>query len=141
MDPVQLFDCVGIINIILWLLTVINYVTGLLQTIIDKLSVGLIGKPVPIIVAWIPPPGLVWAGLNDVTVIGIFYDKTAVLIAKPNLLIWTSGFLVPAGKATELSKLIGKEQVKLRIDPVKLRQFTYNIVTVISDKIILFEEG
>jgi hypothetical protein len=63
------------------------------------------------------------------------------LIAKPNLLIWTSGFLVPAGKATELSKLIGKEQLKLRIDPVKLRQFTYNIVTVISDKIILFEEG
>jgi hypothetical protein len=62
-------------------------VTRLLQTIIDKLSVWLIGKPVPIIVAWIPPPGLVWAGLNDVTVIGIFYDKTAVLIAKPNLLI------------------------------------------------------
>ena len=63
--------------------------TGLSQTIIDKSSVGLIGKPVPIILAWIPPPGLVWAGLNDVTVIGIFYDTTAVLIAKPNLLIWT----------------------------------------------------
>ncbi len=63
--------------------------TRLLQTIIDKLLVGLIGKPVPIIVAMIPPPGLVWAGLNDVTVIGIFYDTTAVLIAKPNLLIWT----------------------------------------------------
>ena len=100
MDPEQLFDCGGIVNIILWLLTVINYVTGLLQSIIDKLSVELIGKPVPINEAWIPPPGLLWARLKDVTVIGIFYDKRAVLIAKPNLLIWTSGFPVPAGKAT-----------------------------------------
>ena len=82
--------------------------TGLSQIIIDKSSVGLMGKPVPIIVAGMPPPGLVWDGLNDVTLIGIVYEATAVFMAKPNWLIWTLGFAVPAGKATELSVLIGK---------------------------------
>jgi hypothetical protein len=40
--------------------------------------------------------------------------------------------------AGQLSELIGKEHVKLRIYPVKLRQLIYSIVTVISDEIILF---
>lgn len=56
----------------------------------------------------------------------------AAFVAKPNWLICTSGFPVPAGRAGLLSAFVYKVQVKLEIVPIKVKHLVPKKDTWIS---------
>lgn len=130
LEPEQAVVPTGRINLICLLETEVMSVTVFPHTEILKPYLELIGKPAPAIVASTPPPGLVWAGENVFTVRAIDSAVRAELSANPILVTWTTGFALPAGKATELSAFLGSVQVKLEIVPVGEAQGTPRYVTV-----------
>ena len=100
-----------------------------------------IGKPLPLIVAWIPPEGLLVLGVNEVAVRLIDVAEREESSANPIWETWTFGFSLPAGKATEESAFVGKLQVKLAIAPDRSVHWTPRRETVISDRANPILEG
>ena len=69
-EPVHATTALGTTNSICLLVTEVNDVTALPHTEIVSPSDELTGKPVPVMVAMMPPPGDVTAGVTLDTVIG-----------------------------------------------------------------------
>ena len=131
--PEQAVTIGGTIKVICLLLTVRIYVTEFPQIEMVKGLLESTGNPVPSKVAITPPPGLLDAGVIEVTVTSISSATIEVSSAYPTVLKWTIGLAFPAGKATEESAaLVGNWQVKLAAVPDKSEHETSSKETVIS---------
>lgn len=63
--PEHVSTCLGTMNLIYLLDIRVNFETVFPHTCTDSPDDELIGNPEPAMVAYIPPPGLVYAGLNE----------------------------------------------------------------------------
>lgn len=70
-EPEQVTDSFGTFSFICLFEITVKEVTLFPHTWTDRPSAELIGNPDPVIVAYIPPPGLVWGGLKVETEIEI----------------------------------------------------------------------
>lgn len=141
LEPEQVVTCCGTMNCICLFDTDFIYVTAFPHTDIDRPSEELSGNPVPAIVATIPPPGDVTAGVTLVTVIGTVVAVRPDPSAYPICTICTLTTSLPAASATLLSAFVCNVQVNEVVEPVNVRHCVPNNDTVTSDRVNGIESG